>query len=277
MRAWTSVIKTMSDDQPLSATPVEPTTHTEPERNIKMEPSVTQEEVKPLSLQAEPPKDGYLAVAQQVRQHDEAMLKNGILFSALPKEQREEYNRLIKLRDDYIESIYSHTQRLKEEEPDFANENPEEWRDDFVKADGEQFMRAIAYCAASEKMHARNTQEKYALKRRIEELENEKKASPSPSSSQQQQGQGQERKVLTTGNAIANFAEKPASPQNYGHSQTTAPSSETVQGNALKIKPLGKMSHTEDFMDNPERPENKVSARLVSSFGWLKQPLVTNK
>lgn len=239
------------------------TTTESPDRNIKTEPSFSTEQVQPLSQIPEPPKDSYQSVLRLIQQHDEAMLTNKLAFSALPKEQREEYNKLVKQKDDYLEAIYSHAKTLREEEPDFGNENPDEWKDDFTK--DQLNYKAIAYCAASAKQHAKNIEEKKNLKRRIDELENEKKASPA----QQQQ------KVLTTGNAIDNFTQKIPAPNT--NSQQQQPSSGNANPNELKIGIFEKFTHKDAWMDNPTRPDNILAASISSKFGWFKQPLTTNK
>lgn len=280
MPSWSSVIKTMSDDPALPpiTTPTEGMDVSTPsssssetaERNIKTEPSTTPEQTLPLSQQPEPPKDSYQSVLRLIQQHDETMLKNKLAFSALPREQREEYNKLVKQKDDLIEAMYSHAKQLKEDETDFANENPEEWRDDFTK--DHLNYKAIAYCAASAKQHARNIEEKKNLKRRIEELENEKKTASAPSQQQQP------AKVITTGNAISNFTQKLPEPASQTSvSQQPTQGNGNGNGNDLKIGVFEKFTHKDSWMDNPTRPANILSASLDSKFGWFAKPLTTNK
>lgn len=237
------------------------------ERNIKIEPATSNESVVPLSQQPEPPKDSFHSVALRLQQYDEAMLKDKIPFSAWRDEQREEYNKLIEEKKSYINAFHSHAKLLKEEEPDFALENPEEWKDDFSRADGQNYMKAIAYCAASAKMDRRNREENRNLKRRIEELENEKKASPASSSS----SSGGEARA--TGNAVSNFANNGTSMFN---TVSTTPQPKPV-GNGLGIKMLDKLEHKHDFMNNPTRHENVLGAKLINSFDWFSKPLTSNK
>ncbi len=256
----------MSDDQPLPQfNAAEESQAQVEERSVKTEPSVTQEEVKPLSQQPEPPKDGYQHVVQKIRQHDEAMLANKLVFSALPKEHRDEYNKLIAEKDSYIEAIHTHIKKMKEEEKDFENEDPDAWKDALLKDSME--YQAVAYCAASSKMFERNVKENQTLKRRIEELENEKKASPPPV-------QQAENKVHSTGNAVSSFTSRLPSPTQSSSAPTNNSAGQTK---GLGINALEKMTHREDWLDHPTRPANVLGNKLTRSFGWFKQELTTNK